>query len=115
MSGASPAFMHVMTTVTSTSSPQNTSHPTPSTISSGSTSLPVHQGRDPPQTRHQAAVSQGARFKVNRPVTSQADIQLLNVQDDITEELQCKESIEEANLMEEVHKIVEEFQESPPK
>ena len=57
-------------------------------------------------------MSQGARFKINRPVTSQAVEELLDVLDKVTEELQCKESIEEVDLMEEVHKIIEEFQES---
>ena len=32
---------------------------------------------------------------------------------EVTEELQCEESMEEASLMEEVHEIVKEFQESP--
>ena len=57
-------------------------------------------------------VSQGAKFKVNRPVTSQAVVQLLDVLDKVTEGLQCKESMEEVALMEEVHEIVKEFQES---
>ena len=74
-----------------------------------STSLPVNPCRGPPQTRHQAAVSQSARFKINRPVTTQAVGQLLDVLDEVTQ-LQCEESIEEANLMEEVHEIVKEFQ-----
>ena len=112
-SGASPTVMPVMTVVTSTSLPQTMAQPTSSTISSGSTSLPVNPGRGPPQTRHQAVVSQAARFKVNRPITSQAVVQLLDELDKVTEELQCKESIEEANLMEKVHEIVKEFQESP--
>ena len=58
-------------------------------------------------------MSQGVRFKVNRPVTSQAVVQLLDVLDKVTEELQCKENMEEAGSMEEVHEIVEEFQEFP--
>ena len=58
-------------------------------------------------------MSQGARFKANRPVTSQAIVQLLNVLDEVTEELQCKESVEETSKMEEVHEIVKDFQESP--
>ena len=57
-------------------------------------------------------MSQGARFKVSRPVTSQTVVQLLDVLDEVTEELQCKESVEEFNLVEEVHEIVEEFQDS---
>ena len=40
-------------------------------------------------------VSQGARFKANRPVTSQVLVQLLDMLDEVTEELQCKESMEE--------------------
>ena len=40
-------------------------------------------------------------------------MQLLGMLDDITEELHCKESVEEASSMEEVHEIVKEFQESP--
>ena len=58
-------------------------------------------------------MSQGARFKVNRPVISQAVVQLLDVQDKVTEELQCEESMEEADSMEEVHEIVKEFQDFP--
>ena len=58
-------------------------------------------------------MSQGARFKAYRPVTSQTVVQLLDVLDNVTENLQCKESMEEASLMEEVHEIVKEFQESP--
>ena len=54
-------------------------------------------------------MSQGSRFKINRLVTSQAVVQLLNVLDEVTEEMQCEESIEEANLMVEVHELVEEF------
>ena len=34
--------------------------------------------------------------------------------DEVTEELLCKENVEEADSMEEVHEIVEEFQEFPP-
>ena len=102
-----------MTAVTSTSLPQTMSQPTPSTISSGSTSLPGNSNRHPPQTRHQAAVCQGAGFKAKRPVNFQAVVQLLDVLDEATEELQCEESVEEADPMEEVHKIVKEFQDSP--
>ena len=40
-------------------------------------------------------MSQGARFKINRPATSQAVVQLLDVLDEVTKEPQCKESIEE--------------------
>ena len=40
-------------------------------------------------------VSQGTRFKANRPVTSQVLLQLLDMLDEVTEELQCKESMEE--------------------
>ena len=58
-------------------------------------------------------VSQGAMFKVTRPVTSQAVVQLHDVLDKVTEELQCEESVEEANSVEEVHEIVEDYQESP--
>ena len=58
-------------------------------------------------------MSQGARFKINRPATSQAVVQLLDVLDEVTEELQCKESIEEVDLMEEVYEIVKISQKSP--
>ena len=58
-------------------------------------------------------MSQGFRIKVNRPVTSQAVVQLLGVLDKVTEELQCEESLKEANSIEEVHEIVKGFQESP--
>ena len=58
-------------------------------------------------------MSRGAKFKVNRPVTSQAVVQLFDVLDAVTEEFQCEESMEEASLMEEVHEIVKEFQEFP--
>ena len=91
--------------------PQTTSQPTPST-SSGSILLPVNPGRGPPQTMHLAAVSQCARFKVNRPATSQAAVQLLDVLDYVTEELQCEESVE-VDSMEEVHETVKECQDSP--
>ena len=47
-SGASPTAMPVLTTVTSTSSPQTMSQLAPSMISSGSTSLPANSGRGPP-------------------------------------------------------------------
>ena len=57
-------------------------------------------------------MSQGARLKANRPVTSQVVVQMPNVLDEVTEELQCKESAEETSSMEEVHEIVKEFQES---
>ena len=58
-------------------------------------------------------MSQGARFKVNRTVTSQAVVQQLDVLDEVTEELKCKQTVEETNSMEELHEIVKEFQESP--
>ena len=58
-------------------------------------------------------MSQSVRFKANRPVTNQAVVQLLDILDEVTEELQCKEGAEEANPMEEVFEIVKEFQESP--
>ena len=48
MSDATPAVMPVMTVVTSTSSPQTTSQPTPYTISSEGTSHLVNQGRGLP-------------------------------------------------------------------
>ena len=87
-SGVSLTVTPLVTAVTSTSLSQTTSQPTPSATSSGSTSLPTNPGRGPPQTRHQAAVSQDARFIVNRPVTSQAVVQLLDVLDEVTAELQ---------------------------
>ena len=68
-----------------------------STIISGSTSLAVNAGIGPPQTIHQSAVSQGTWFKVNRPVTSQAVGQLLDVLDEVKEEIQCEERIEEVD------------------
>ena len=58
-------------------------------------------------------MSQSARFKVNRPVPSQVVVQLLDVIDEVTKELQCEESVEEASSKKKVHEIVEEFQESP--
>ena len=58
-------------------------------------------------------MSQGAKFKINRPATSQAVVQLLDMLDEVTEELQCEENIEESGLMVEVCEIVKEFQESP--
>ena len=36
-------------------------------------------------------MSQGARFKVNRPVNNQVVVQLLDVLEEVTEELQCEE------------------------
>ena len=48
MSCANPTVMPVMTAVTSTSLPQTASQPTLLTISSGSTSLPVNTGGEPP-------------------------------------------------------------------
>ena len=59
------------------------------------------------------AVSQGARIKVNKPVTSQVVVHLLHMLDEVTEELQWEESMEEPSSVEKVHEIVEEFQESP--
>ena len=100
ISGVNPAVMPMVTNVTSTSLPPATSWPTSSATSSGSTSHPTYLGRGPLQSRHQAAVSQGARFKVNRPLTSQGVVQLLDVLDEDTEEMQCKESVEEAGSME---------------
>ena len=104
--GVSPTVTPVLTSVTSASLSQTMFWPTQPTISSASTSLPVNPGRGPP-------VSQGARFKVNRHVTSQAVVQLLDFLDEFTEELQCKENIEEVDSMEKVHKIIKEFQEFP--
>ena len=48
MSGASSTVMPVMTAITSTSFPKTTSQLTPSTISSGGTSLLANPGRGPP-------------------------------------------------------------------
>ena len=59
-------------------------------------------------------MSQGARLRANRPVTSQAVVQLCDMLDEVMEELQCEESMEEASAMEEVHEIFKEFQEPPP-
>ena len=67
----------MVTTVTSNFSPPNMSFPTPSTTSSGSTSHPVKPNRGPPRNRCQTAASQGARFKANRPLTSQAVLQII--------------------------------------
>ena len=75
-----------MTTVTSTSSPPTTSLPYPSATSSGSTAHQVNPSKGSPQTRCQVAVSQGARFKAYRPVTSQAVVLMLDVLDEVTEE-----------------------------
>ena len=58
-------------------------------------------------------MSQGVRFKANKSVTSQAVVQLLDILDEVTEEVQCEESAEEASAMEGVHEIDKEFQESP--
>ena len=111
--GVKPTVTPVVTTVTNTSSPPTMSLPTPSTTSSGSTSHPINPNRGSTQTGHQVAVSEGAMFKANIPVTSQALVQLLDVLDEVTQELQCKESTEEASSVAEVHEIVKEFQESP--
>ena len=96
----------MVTAVTSKSSPQPHPNLPPPATSSRSTSHPVNPDRGPHQTRHQAVVSQGARFKANRPVTSQAVVQLPYVLDEVTEELQCKESAGEASSMEEVHQRI---------
>ena len=96
-SDASPTATPVMTTVTSTSSPHTTSQLVLPTIHLGNTSVPCNSGRGPPQTRCQAVVSQGARFKINRSATSQAVEQLLDVLDKVTKEMQCEENIEEAD------------------
>ena len=37
---------------------------------------------------------------------------MLDILDEVTEKLQCKESVEEANSVEEVHEIAEQFQKS---
>ena len=77
----------LVTAVASSSSPQNTSLPTTSITSLGNTSHLVNPNRGPPQNRHQAAVSQGARGKPNRTVTSQVVVQLLDMLDEVKEEL----------------------------
>ena len=111
--GVNLTVTSMVTTMASTSLQPNMSSPTQSATSSGNTSHPVNPNRGPPQTKHQAAVSQGARVKANRPVTSQAVVQLLDVLDEITERIQCEESAEETNSVEEVHDIAKQFQESP--
>ena len=105
--------MPVVTTMANTSSPLAMSLPTPTVTSPGSVLHSVNSKRGPPQMQCQAVMSQGARFKANRPVTSQAVEQLLDVIDEVMEELQWEESSKEANSMEEVHEIGEEFQELP--
>ena len=50
-------------------------------------------------------------FKINRPATSMAVIQLFDVLDKVNEEMWCKKNVE-VDLMGEVHEIVEEFQDS---
>ena len=103
----------MVTAVTNTSSLPFTSLPTPSTTNSGSTLHPVNPNRGTSWTRHQAAVSQGARFKGNKLVTTKVVLELLDMLDEVTEELQCKESTEDTSSVKEVHEIAEEFQESP--
>ena len=49
---------------------------------------------------------------INRSATSHPVVQLLDVLDEVSEELQCEKNVE-AGSMGEVHEIIEEFQESP--
>ena len=58
-------------------------------------------------------MTQGARVKINRPFTSQVVVQLIDVLDEDREKLKCKESIEQANSVEEILEIAEQFQDSP--
>ena len=110
--GAGQTVMPVVTAVTSISTAPMMSLTTPPMTSWGSTSHSVNLSRSPPWTKCQAAVSQGGRLRANRPFTSQAVVYLLDLLDEVTEEVQCEESMEEASIME-VHEIIEEFQESP--
>ena len=112
-SGTGQIVMPVMTTVARTSLNPTTSLPTPTVTGPGDDPHSVNPNRGPPQTWHQAVMSQGARFNGNKPVTSQVVVQLLDVIDEVTEELQCKGNTEEANSMEEIHEIVDKFQELP--
>ena len=61
MGGVSMTVATLVTAATNTSKTPSTSLPTPSTISSESTSHPANANRGPLQARHQAAVSQGTR------------------------------------------------------
>ena len=102
-----------LTTETSTSSPQPCPYLPHLLLVQEVPCTWLNPKRGPSQTRHQAAVSQGASCKANRPVTSHAVVQLLDVLDEVTEELQCEESMEKVSSIEEVHEIAKEFQESP--
>ena len=108
--GVNPTVTPVATAVASTSLPPKTFLPTPSTTSSGNIPPKGNPNRVPPQTKSLAAETQGGRVKINRPVTSQVVVQLLNVLDEVTEEIQCEEIAEEANSVEEVLEIAEQFQ-----
>ena len=56
-------------------------------------------------------IPQGAKFKVdNRPITSQAVVQLHDMLGEVTEELQSEESMEEASSLDEICEIPEEPQ-----
>ena len=90
MSGAGQTVMPVVTSVASTSLPPPVSLSTPTVTSLVSIPHLVNPNRGPPWARHQAAMSQGARFKANRPATSEVVVQLLDTLDEVTEELHVK-------------------------
>ena len=69
MSGAGQVVIPVVTTVASTSLPPTMSLPTLTVISPGSATHLISPNGGPPEAWHQTVMSQGARFKANRPVT----------------------------------------------
>ena len=88
ISGAGQVVTPLVTTVTSTSLPPTTSLHILTATSPGSALHSVNPDRGPPQTWYIAVTSQSARHKANKPVTSQAVVQLLDVIDEVMEELQ---------------------------
>ena len=93
MSGTGQVVTPVVTTVAHTSSPSTTSLPAPTTTSPGSALHSVNQNRGPPQIHYQAVTSQDARFKANRPMTSQMVVQLLDTIDEFMEEYNLKREL----------------------
>ena len=59
------------------------------------------------------ATPQGARPRLNRPATSQAAVQLLEVINEVTEKLQGEEEVEESYLVYLVQDPVEDSPQQP--
>ena len=111
-SGSFQVVIPAVMAVTNTPATQVGARSAPATTitPSTSTSAPVDITRVPPQMRHQTVALQGASLKVNLSATSQAMVQLLEVINKVTEELQDEEELEGADLVDLVNETVEESQ-----